>query len=665
LIAKAALVTLILLTITGASVWEGAAALAPRGDLPEDGYYAATNSFPKNTVVDIINLETGKSIRAIVSSGLNTPGLLAVLSSEAASRIGLAPKTIGRIRMTQPQDPIAFSRFTEGLVASGDPDYNPEAMLAGDEAARAEAEAESPAPRAPAISRRPPPEPRRDETEKAGPPYGFDTPNGVDYSDYAAYSHGSIVDMEAGSPPPQEPQAPSTGAWEDAWLDDWDGRAYLGYSPDDEDSPEKTNYRIWEQGGSVGKPETQVPPEPLPARQEEESSTPSPEDSWARAWEAEAPRSQERENREAGSPWNQGEAAPGNFLAEARSSATTAGSESSARARIQAPPPPPPAPGTVEYILVPAEQRPPVRQGPDPALGPTAPAPGPSARQAPLPEPYLDESLFIDSIEKMREDRERARAAEAAKAAGERQAAEERVRAAAAAKAAEERRLAEERARAAEAAKTAEERAQAAVKAEAPADEVVVLLNTEEPQGQWVDPIADSPPAREPPPTVLVQSPEEAGEPQGPWVEPITAPPPPAQEPPPTVLVQSPEKPQGPIAALPPQKPEAPRAAPEPSPRGPATGPGASEVFSVPVNIITELEKGKYYVQLGAYRSAASVESALLKIDPKYPLNVQNSGSADTPLYRLLVGPVNLGESGALVQRFKGSGYRDAYIRSN
>jgi hypothetical protein len=612
LIAKAGLVTLILLTITGASVWEGAAALAPRGDLPEDGYYAATNSFPKNTVVDITNLETGKSIRAIVSSGLNTPGLLAVLSPDAAGRIGLAAKTIGRIRMTQPQDPIAFSRFTEGLVASGDPDYDPEAMLAGDEAARAEAEAvaESPSGRVSALSRSSPSAFRNDEAEEADSPYGFDSPSGVDYSDYAAYSHGSIVDMEAGSPPPREPQAPPA----DAWEDDWDERAYSGYSPDDADSPEKTSYRIWEEGGSVGEPEPRVPSRTSPSRQEAESAAP-PEDPWSRAWET----------GEGGESQGQ-EAAQSNLLAEARSSARAEGTESSARARVQVqqpPPPPPPAPGTVEYILVPAEQRPPAHQGPDPALSPTVPPLGPSVRQDPPPEPYLDESLFIDSIEKMRKDQERARAAEAAKAAEERRAAE------AAAKAAEER------ARAAEAAK-----------AEAPqkADEVVVLLNTEEPQGQWVDPIADLPPPREPPPDVLVQSPEEAGEPRGPWVEPIAAPPP--QEP------KEPPKPAPKLAEAPPQ-------------RGPEAGSGALGTFSVPVNIITELEKGKYYVQLGAYRSAASVESALLKIDPKYPLNVQNSGSADTPLYRLLVGPVNLGESGALVQRFKGSGYRDAYIRSN
>jgi hypothetical protein len=116
---------LALFLFTGATVWEGAAAAAPAGDLPDAGYYAATNSFPRNTVVDITNLENGKSIRVIVTAGLETPGLLAVLSRDAAEIIGIASRSVGRIRINQPSDPIAFSRFTEGLSSSGDPDYDP------------------------------------------------------------------------------------------------------------------------------------------------------------------------------------------------------------------------------------------------------------------------------------------------------------------------------------------------------------------------------------------------------------------------------------------------------------------------------------------------------------------------------------------------------------
>jgi hypothetical protein len=57
------------------------------------------------------------------------------------------------------------------------------------------------------------------------------------------------------------------------------------------------------------------------------------------------------------------------------------------------------------------------------------------------------------------------------------------------------------------------------------------------------------------------------------------------------------------------------------------------------------------------------VENELGKIGRNYPLAIQNAGSTGSPLYRILVGPVSKGESGALLQRFKGLGYRDAFLR--
>ena len=117
-----------LLVFTGATIWEGSAAVAPDGELPEKGYYTATNSFPRNTIVDITNLDNGKSIRVIVASGLETTGLLAVISRDAANMIGLSSRSVGRIRINQPSDPVAFSRFSEGLASSGDPDYDPLGM---------------------------------------------------------------------------------------------------------------------------------------------------------------------------------------------------------------------------------------------------------------------------------------------------------------------------------------------------------------------------------------------------------------------------------------------------------------------------------------------------------------------------------------------------------
>jgi hypothetical protein len=120
---------LIFLSLSGASVWEGAAAVSSGGEFPDSGFYVATNSFPRNTVVDITNLETGKTVRGIVAANLDSPGLLAIISKECAEAVGLQSRSIGRIRMIQPADPIAFSRFGEESLSSGDPDYDPEAAL--------------------------------------------------------------------------------------------------------------------------------------------------------------------------------------------------------------------------------------------------------------------------------------------------------------------------------------------------------------------------------------------------------------------------------------------------------------------------------------------------------------------------------------------------------
>jgi hypothetical protein len=118
----------------------------------------ATNSFPRNTVVDITNMENGKTIRAIVSAPLENPGLLAVLSKDAAGAIGIPSRSIGRVRMNQPADPVAFSRFTEGLSSSGDPDYDPSAFVAAN-GINPELLAEEPSPPAasPPVSGRNPP----------------------------------------------------------------------------------------------------------------------------------------------------------------------------------------------------------------------------------------------------------------------------------------------------------------------------------------------------------------------------------------------------------------------------------------------------------------------------------------------------------------------------
>ena len=104
---------------TGASVWEGAGAAVQSGDLPGE-YSVATNAFPRNSIVDITNLENGRSVRVIVASDLRTSGLLATFSLRAAEALGMQRNSVSRIRVTQPSDDIAFSRIRQGPLPSAD-----------------------------------------------------------------------------------------------------------------------------------------------------------------------------------------------------------------------------------------------------------------------------------------------------------------------------------------------------------------------------------------------------------------------------------------------------------------------------------------------------------------------------------------------------------------
>ncbi len=111
------LIVLAAFFFTGASPWEGAAVTAPEGELPISGLFVATNSFPRNTVIEIINLENSKSVRAIVANTLDSPGILAIVSRQAAELIGMRQGSVSRIRILQPSEPVAYSRFADNAAA--------------------------------------------------------------------------------------------------------------------------------------------------------------------------------------------------------------------------------------------------------------------------------------------------------------------------------------------------------------------------------------------------------------------------------------------------------------------------------------------------------------------------------------------------------------------
>ncbi|GHU92304.1 hypothetical protein FACS189479_00810 [Spirochaetia bacterium] len=544
------LVPAVLMMFTGATVWEGAAASAPRGDLPEEGYYAATNSFPRNTAVDITNLETGKSVRAIVSAGLENPGLLATLSREAAASIGLQNQSIGRIRMLQPSDPIAFSRFSEGFSTSGDPDYDPRAMAAAETsnsnntrtqapiAASPIRSAQQPAPSsassaAPAIDKPESVKPDPAKPESTDYPYrGYtivDVPN--------AYPGPALSDGEKGSEKIED-----EAKWDNYW-DTPPERSNPLISRDSDYTPESTLYSIWAQGGSVGVIDGPDPVDNVADSDPGVRSSPLKFISETAGIE----------NSAYSSPSESVSISP---VASLGAGPSARSSPPAASFGAGAPPAGPENDPNASLALLPAEQRPPAGN-PDYLIPPDAfiapierPAPPvqqvqfPETASVPVQQPpvLIDEALFIAPIERK------------------------------------------------------------------PAQVQPVEARPVETQPVEARPVETQP---------VEAQPVEA--------QPVET---------------------QPVEAQPVE-----------------TQPAKASPFSVPV--ISELERGKYYLQLGAFSQSAKVEEVLTKIDKIYPLVVQTDGAREKPTYRILVGPVNQGEGAALLQRFKRGGFGDAFVKRN
>jgi hypothetical protein len=122
--------------LTAASVWEGSAALSAYGDFPSSGFYAASISFPRNTVVDVKNLENGKTAQVIITKGTDTPGILLMLSPEAAQTLGIPQNSIARVRVSIPKKANEISALTDSSSKSvNDLDKNPSSLAQAEVAA--------------------------------------------------------------------------------------------------------------------------------------------------------------------------------------------------------------------------------------------------------------------------------------------------------------------------------------------------------------------------------------------------------------------------------------------------------------------------------------------------------------------------------------------------
>lgn len=96
-----------------------------------------------------------------------------------------------------------------------------------------------------------------------------------------------------------------------------------------------------------------------------------------------------------------------------------------------------------------------------------------------------------------------------------------------------------------------------------------------------------------------------------------------------------------------------------PAPAASAANLGALAKNTVPT--LKELERGKYYVQIGVFKDDGNIKSIFDKYQSEYPITIVplSSGSAK----QVLIGPLGVDEYGTVLNRFKSYGFKDAFLR--
>ncbi|TVR85284.1 MAG: SPOR domain-containing protein [Spirochaetaceae bacterium] len=113
--------------------WEGSAVVGRFGDFPPGGLFAASNAFPRNSMVTVTDGRSGRQVRVIVVSRVDDPGVFLLLSPEAGQELGLraggsTQVSAAPVRSTLPESPVPA--LVDEPALSPDPDVNPAARIA-------------------------------------------------------------------------------------------------------------------------------------------------------------------------------------------------------------------------------------------------------------------------------------------------------------------------------------------------------------------------------------------------------------------------------------------------------------------------------------------------------------------------------------------------------
>lgn len=81
------------------------------------------------------------------------------------------------------------------------------------------------------------------------------------------------------------------------------------------------------------------------------------------------------------------------------------------------------------------------------------------------------------------------------------------------------------------------------------------------------------------------------------------------------------------------------------------------------VSVVSSLAKGSYYIQIGTYGDMSNVKKIVDKYGAKYPFTVEKGVSKGAETLKVYVGPVKKDEYGAVLERFRQLGFKDAFVR--
>lgn len=94
---------------------------------------------------------------------------------------------------------------------------------------------------------------------------------------------------------------------------------------------------------------------------------------------------------------------------------------------------------------------------------------------------------------------------------------------------------------------------------------------------------------------------------------------------------------------------------------GKKSGASKKSLEKYKVSSLKELESGKYYIQIAVLADENNLKDIVSKFEKQYPVTLVPLASGKAT--QVMIGPLGMDEYGAVLNRFKKSGYKDAFLR--